>query len=366
MMGRVLLDTSLTRLKVDAFSFPLGAYPTEALTPVAGYTVHFEPADGSEGAEASAGEADWEEWPDRYVFDIVVTHERLRPLVRALLALLPGRVFPILDILGYDAYREVDPYVAYSLVGIERFLDGARTFDPWLMEDGLVGFGAMSVDPFVYVFVDEHKIVTVRAQTDFKERVERLLAAFDLSPVEEVKGADAVAHEHRSVILAADDRPQFLNADEIFEHLLDAWALQLNVDATTNVDADGKELGISAWQCVVRCSPPAEENATEPPETAYAEVLVTAENLQTAEGQASEAVGPRNAQDPTWEETEILRADRVSWEQFEEWLGAGKAPSRAAAAVHDVRWLSGHPSLKRNENGKGGGTPPTERRTTKE
>ncbi len=366
MMGRVLLDTSLTRLKVDTFSFPLGAYPTEAMTPTPGYTVHFEPADGSEGAEASAGEADWEEWPDRYVFDIVVTHERLRPLVRAMLALLPGRVYPILDILGYDAYREVDPYVAYSLVGIERFLDGVRMFDPWLMEDGLVGFGAMSVDPFVYVFVDEHKIITVRVQTDFKERVERLLAAFELSPVEEVKGADSVSHEHRSVIVAADDRPQFLNADEIFEHLLDSWVLQLNVDSTSNVDADGKDLGMSAWQCVVRCSPPPSEEEAEPAETAYAEVLVTAENLQTAEGLAAEAVGPRNAQDPAWEETDILRADRVSWEQMEEWLGAGRTPAREKPAVHDVRWLSGHPSLKKNGNDKGEGGAPPERRASKE
>ncbi|NJN48009.1 MAG: hypothetical protein HC808_17750, partial [Candidatus Competibacteraceae bacterium] len=63
---------------------------------------------------------------------------------------------------------------------------GSQTFtDRW------GDYGAMSVDPFIYVFIDEHKIITVRAELAFKDRIEKLLAAFDLAVVEEIKGADS-------------------------------------------------------------------------------------------------------------------------------------------------------------------------------
>src|SRR6185295_6009920 len=94
------LDPSVKRQSTDGFQFPLGVYPIEALAPKAGYTLTFEAADG----DNDSGE--WEEWPDRYMFDIVVSAERLEPLCRRLFSILPGRIYPILDLLGRDAYRE--------------------------------------------------------------------------------------------------------------------------------------------------------------------------------------------------------------------------------------------------------------------
>src|SRR5262245_43517478 len=59
-------DPSIQRVARGTFQFPLGAYPVEDLSPKAGYSVHFEPADGDDGSgEGENGE--WEEWPDRYV-----------------------------------------------------------------------------------------------------------------------------------------------------------------------------------------------------------------------------------------------------------------------------------------------------------
>src|SRR5207247_7202672 len=137
--------------------------PVEPMVPKPGYTVEFEPADGGEdvpltsASEVSASAGDtadepekggeagasggWEEWPDRYVFDIVLTAERVEPLVRALLAMLPGRIYPILDYLGLDAYREVDPYISYELVGMERFIDALRRYRACVCDDGLCGCG---------------------------------------------------------------------------------------------------------------------------------------------------------------------------------------------------------------------------------
>jgi hypothetical protein len=383
-MRRAAIDQAIERREVQGFAFPLGVYPLETMNPTPGYTVQFEPADGGDGPGdflGSAGFDDWEEWPDRFVYDVLVPVGRLRALSRALIAMLPGRIYPILDVLGSDSYREIDPYLAYELVGIERFYDGLREWDDWLFEDGLVGFGAMSVDPFIYVFIDEHKIITIRAELAFKDRIERLLAAFDLAAVEEIKGADSSEHEHRGVLVRPDDRSDLVTADEIIERLRDAWGLQLNVDATTNVDDDGNELGVTAWQCVVRCSAGREPEATEPSsespargragessdddsansdsdETlAYAEILLSAECLEAAERMAAEAAEnlPGTPEDG-WVGLDVIKADRITPEQLAEWLAAspggapkartrksgsaGKATSQARASeVHDARWL---------------------------
>jgi hypothetical protein len=260
-MARCRVDESIQRTIIDDFAFPLGVYPVEPMSPRQGYTVWFEPADGDDEDDDDTGDAgaQWEEWPDRYVFDIAVTSTRLEALVRQLLALLPPRVFPILDVLGADAYREVDPYVAYDPIGQEHILDALRRYRGYFFEDGLVGFGAMSEDPFLYVFVDEHKMVTVRVQADHKERLEALLAAFDLPPVEKVAGADATVHEHRGVLDAPEGRPDLLTAEEIVEELRDEWGLVLNVDPSGNTDDDGNELGITGWRCIIRFEPPIPE-----------------------------------------------------------------------------------------------------------
>lgn len=302
-MARARVDTSLQRTVIDGFAFPLGVYPVEEMTPREGYTVWFEPADSDENPTAGEFREDdedeggeWEEWPDRYVFDIAITATRVEPLCRALFTLLPGRIFPILDVLGHDAYREVDPYVSYDLIGQERFMDAIRRFRGYFFEDGLVGFGAMSEEPFVYLFIDEHKLITVRVETSLKEKVEQILATFDLQSVDEIAGADSVAHEHRGVLDAPPDRPDLLNHDEIIEELIDEWGLVLNVPPDTNKDEEGNDLGITGWHTVVRWEPPEPESPqgarrpNTPPQRYYAEILLTASCLRVAEELAAEAI----------------------------------------------------------------------------
>jgi hypothetical protein len=264
------VDETLERVRVGDFAFPLGAYPVEAMEPRPGYSVLFEPADGDNDGE-------WEEWPDRYVFDIVISAERVESLVRHLMSLLPGRIFPILDVLGRDAYREVDPYVSYELLGLDRLTDVVRRFPAFFFEDGLVGFGAMSDDPFMYLFVDEHKIITLRCPVDRRESVERVLAAFDLEEMDEPAGADAALHEHRSVLVTPEGDAQVLGFDEILEELRDEWRLVLNVDPESNVDDRGKDLGVTAWRMLARADYPEE------PMVRYIEVLLRASCMAEAE-----------------------------------------------------------------------------------
>lgn len=313
-MSRCQVDPSLQRTVRDGFAFPLGVYPVEEMTPKAGFTFAFEPADqdqdpdgggfgggfatGAGGDPVDPSETDdrdprndgddrdpgeFEQWPDRYVWDIVVPADRLEPLCRTLFSLLPGRVYPIVDVLGTDAFRELDPYLAYELVGIERFLEALRLYRPFLFEDGLIGFGAMSDEPFLYMFLDEHKILTVRAEASLRDRVDRALAAFDLKEVEQIAGADAAVHEHRSVLATPPDRPDLLSAEEILEELKDYWYLGLNIDPDRNIDDQGKDLGVTGWRCVVRA-------VTDKGLFRYAEVLLTADSLNNAHDLASEAV----------------------------------------------------------------------------
>ena len=117
-MPRCELDKALERVEIDGFAFPLGVYPVEAMAPRAGYTVAFEPGDGGEDSD----EGEWEEWPDRYVYDIVLPATRVESMWRALLAQMPSRVYPILDFIGHDAYREIDPYIGYDLMGQDRVM----------------------------------------------------------------------------------------------------------------------------------------------------------------------------------------------------------------------------------------------------
>ncbi len=395
-MARCRVDKSIQRVEVEGFAFPLGAYPVEEMSPLAGYTVAFEQADGGEpgidggsGFEPSEGdgrggfadddededdegglqagssgrEGEWEEWPDRYVYDVLVSATRVETLCRALFSLLPGRVYPILDFLGTDEYREVDPYVSYDLLGLDRLLDTIRRYRGFFFEDGLVGFGAMSEEPFMYIFVDEHKIVTVRAEAGLKDRVESVLKAFDLEEVDEIRGADAATHEHRGVLEAPPERLDLFTAEEIVEELRDDWRLVLNIDPTTNIDEDESPLGITPWRCIVRHEPMPPTDAppnTEPPPYRYIEVLLTADSLNSAEdlaldaldqllGKASELAArdqpAEDDPDPGVEEltpATVVVSDRLRPETFTAALErvSKPAPAKDSILVVHCSWIS--------------------------
>jgi len=246
MTHRTRAQREQSQAEQSLFRFPQGVQPVGPLTPTPGYVVSFEPADGG-------GDEGWEEWPDRYVFEAVVSADRLASLARALFALLPSRVHPILDVLSEDAHREVDPYIAYERVGLDRFFEEFETLRDWLLEDGLVGFGAMAEEPFLYVYFDEHKIVTVRCEASLRPVVERTLGAFDLEEMEELVAVDAAEHEHLSVLPWPEERaPALTPFERRLERLCDAWKLVLNLDDGANEDEEGQPLGPTPWKLLVR------------------------------------------------------------------------------------------------------------------
>jgi len=360
-MSRYQIDREIERKDIGGYTFALGVYPTSTMESKPGYIVEFESADSDSGmpedVSTLGASGEWEEWPDRFLFDISVSHSRVRSMCRLLFRLLPGRVYPILDILGRDEYREIDPYIAYDAVGLDRFLETITVYGDWLFEDGLVGFGAMSLDPFLYIFVDEHKVVTVRAEFDLKVRIEAILRAFELQPLEEIRGADAADHEHRSVLVTPKDDNTLLSIDEIVEDLRDLWRLQLNIDPTVNVDDQGKELGLTGWYCIGRAVDP--NDATH---RKYAEVLVSGDCLNTVE-ELVEIELRENLPEPTLKadedredsnrdvahagyderEIDVVTCERVATERFAEMVKASEGASDGAidsSRVHGFRWIS--------------------------
>jgi hypothetical protein len=323
-MYTCIVDPTLERTKTGEMTFPLGVYPVETIEPKPGYAVEFESADGAEDG------SDLEEWPDRYVYDIVISADKLPALVLQLMAMMPLRVYPILDFLGHDDFREIDPYISYERLGVDRIIDGLRQFTGFFYEDGMCGFGAMSEEPFIYLFVDEHKILTIRAEASLKDRVGELLSAFGLEEMSEPVGVDGAAHEHRSVLIVPDGRENVLAAEEIVGYLRQEWRLTLNVNPETNDDDEGNELGVTGWRCVVRFV-----RGQDAP-VRYAEVLLWAGNITEAEEMIhtaieelvgrDEALEPKEAQpdasgddsdEDDWADVTILALDRLVDEHLE-------------------------------------------------
>lgn len=307
-MPTCTIDPSIERKSISGFKFPLGVYPVEPMTPLSGYTAEFEPEESAEDM------GDWEAWPDQYVFDIVVPADRVEALWHQLFAMMPGRVFPIIDYIGHDAYREIDPYMAYEPIGKEKVTNAIRQYRPFFFEDGMVGFGAVSEDPFFYIFVDEHKIVTVRVEPDYRPRIEKLLEAFEIPPREDPAGADAAAHEHRSILVTSPDRPDLINGDEIVERMRDSWRLVLNVDPDSNVDDEGEELGITPWVCLARYS------TDQSPHDQYAQLVLTADSLRRAEELTQDTVISKLNPDGDWFDVVVIGANRMLEDQAEDLL----------------------------------------------
>ncbi len=338
-MSRCKSDESIARKSTKGFDFPLGVYPVEAMTPRQGYTSDFEPADSDDGIN------EVEAWPDRYVYDIVISATRLESLWLQIFALMPGRVYPILDFIGHDAYREIDPYIAYEPIGQERVINLLQRYHDFFFEDGMVGFGAVSEDPFFYAFLDEHKILTLRIEPEMREQVEKMLASFDLFAIEDPAGADAAAHEHRSVLISPDDDPSLLNADEIVEVARQAWGLILNIDPDTNLDDENNELGITPFRCLLRYE------SEHSPNPRYAEVICTASCLHEAESLALSALDDL-IDEPEDDEVSstifMLTADRVLLKDllanpdFKKTHKAASKKHLQQVGVLSSRWLNGH------------------------
>jgi hypothetical protein len=295
------LDPARTRMVApNGFRYSHGCVPTEPCLPVEGYLSEFEPGAG--------------DWPDTYFFDVVLSHEKIGPVMTDLFSLLPDDVTPMLDVRGDDAYREMDPYIGLEPVTKEEMLTVVNRFQAFLFDDGHCGFGAMAEEPFCSVYLDDHKVIAVRIELARGHEVEAILEEHGIATGVNPTGVDAVGHEHRDVLWTDENRSELLDFYGVLDELRFRWNLELNIDPETNIDDDGRQLGLSAWRVLLYLEPTAAKHSTgKPPRGVYAELLLTAGSLQEADRLAAEACDLIQGYEPVDQPaTDRIRPDELA------------------------------------------------------
>jgi hypothetical protein len=307
----------LERAVLDGFALPLGLVPDGITAPRQGYTVDFVPGEEDE--------------PDGYAFYVVVSHEKVKALVRRAFALMPAEVYGIVEVGSRDAYRSLDVFVGREPLPKREYLEGWKEFEPFLLEDGSIGAGANGEEPFVEVFLDQWKGLSIHVPLLMRERVEAMLAEFELEEVGETwpepadeGDLDADGFDVRPVLVLEDEYSPSL--DEMLLQLRQAWDLELNVDPDTNVDVDGRDIGPTLWHAMVIVEPTEPQRAS-----AYASIWATAGSLSEMHDLIDQAL----AATPEWRFDEIYTIDRVAFDERPDEL-SNLAPQRSEPQVHLV------------------------------
>jgi len=320
------LRTDLERHRVGDFLLPLGVEPTGLPEPVQGYTLEFEPGE--------------DDGPDTYAFHVVVSHERLKPIIDAAFALLPAEVTPIVEVGSRDAYRSMDVLLGAEPVPIDDFLRVWYAFEEILIEDVCIGAGANAEEPLIEVFVEPWKGIVIHVPVEMRERIERLLAGFGLAEVPETWPLDLDRDDRplsrtREVLTLEDEHSPDL--DELLLQLREAWQLELDVDPEENVDDAGRRLGLTLWHVITMADPA----GGDPEDGAYVSMWITAGGLAEVEELVA---GWFDASDE-WTFREFYSTDRVAFDERPEALSSLPA-RRDEAEIHAVsvdRWSADGP-----------------------
>lgn len=312
------LRTDLTRVTLNGFALPLGINPHELEAPREGFTVSYTPAR--------------EEMPDTYAFHVVVSHEHVSALLRRAFRLLPEEVYGIIEIGSRDAYRATDVFMGEEPIPRDAFLSTWQEYEPFLLEDGTIGAGANSEDPFVEVFVDPWKGVSVHVPLHQRDDVEHLLDTFGLEEVPQTwpteADDDARWHEHievRPVLDLTDDYAS--DVDELLLELRHAWQLSLNIDPQRNEDERGRLLGVTLWHVVAIGESADDDGAS----GAYITIWATAASPNELGAMVEQVM----AEYPQWRFTDVYSMDRVAYDDRPEEL-AELPPRLTERKVHLV------------------------------
>lgn len=290
------LRTDLQRSEIEGYKFPLGIEPVSLPAPKQGYTLEYTPGEDPD--------------PDTYAFHVVVSHDRLRPLILDAFELLPEEVVPIVEIGSRDAYRALDVYIAQEPLPIEHFLRVWNRFEKLLLEDGSLGAGANAEEPFIEIFLDTWKGLMINVPIGMRREVERLLARHGLREVLETWPHDLERSQDapsklREVLVTVDSESPDL--DEILLQLREEWGLELDVDPEVNVDDNGRRLGMVLWHAVVLASLDGRRA-----KGAYLTFWVTAANLAEVERLINDYVLEHMTQ---WQVEGFFSVDRVAFDE---------------------------------------------------
>lgn len=317
------LRTDLKRVVIDGFALPLGFVPVPGnlKPPIQGYTVAYNQGQDDE--------------PDTYCFYIVVSHERIAPLLHRAFELLPDQVCAIVEIGSRDAYRTTDVYMSAEGDSVSKadFLRVWNRYEPFFLEDGSIAAGANSEEPFVEVFLDQRKAISLHVPTSMREEAEALLSSFGLEEVPQTWPVSDDGGDEGDLLDTAEVRPildlsdeDAFDIDELLFDLRHEWHLELNIDPETNIDDGGRELGSTLWHAVVIV-----ESTQTPGTGAYAYFWATAASMSEMEN----LIHATLEQYPEWAFGNIYIIDRVAYDERPDEL-AHLSPTRGPSEVHRV------------------------------
>ncbi len=309
------LRPDIERTVIDGFALALGIAPGNVTPPTVGYTVAYTSGHDDE--------------PDTYSFYVAVSHERVAPILAIVFSLLPEEVCAIVEISSRDAYRQTDVFLSYEEISREDFL---RTWDQWepiLLEDGSIAAGANSESPFVEIFVDQWKGVSIIVPLDMHDDVERLLASAGLKEVQETW---ALGNENpaldkvqiRPVLAALDGMAA--DIDDVLTELRHDWRMELNIDPDTNVDEGGRHLGFTLWHALLDL-----HRVDDTGQMADMSLWATAGSLTELE----ELIEGELERTGEWMLGDVYLTDRIAFDERPDEL-SDLAPRRSGAEIHLV------------------------------
>lgn len=289
------LRPDIERAVIDGFALPLGISPGDITPPTVGYTIEYSTGEGDE--------------PDTYSFYVAVSHERVASIVERVFSLLPAEVCAIVEISSRDAYRQTDIFLSREPIPLDDFLSTWRRWQAVLLEDGSIAAGGNSEDPFVEIFVDQWKGVSIIVPLDMRDDVEGLLTSLGLQEVPETwaVGEENSAMENvriRPVVESLDGAAA--DIDDVLLELRRDWQMELNIDPDTNIDAVGRHLGNTLWHAVIGV-----HGYGEPPEIADMTIWATAGSL----GQLETLIDAMFREDGEWAIDEVFSTDRTAFDE---------------------------------------------------
>lgn len=315
-MRNFKIRSDLDRVAVGNFALPLGVGRLDASPPTEGFTIKFEA--GEEGE------------PDTYAYQVVVSHEKVQPVLHALFELLPSAVNPVVEIGSVDAYRSIDVYVSAEPIFVDEFRKVWDNFEPILLEEVSIGAGVTIEEPFLEIFVDAWKSITVHAPEELRSDIEGVFEQHGVEEVPQTWPDDPFdefdpPYRMREILLIEDEHSPDL--DELLLQLRTEWSLQLNVDPDSNIDDAGRELGHTLWHAIVMAEPMDAQASG----GAYVTVWATAANLEELEGLIETAV----EESGDWVLSGVYSIERVAFDERPDEL-QDLTPRRMDTEVHMV------------------------------
>ncbi|MDG2423607.1 MAG: hypothetical protein P8M22_06495 [Phycisphaerales bacterium] len=229
----------LQRVTMDGFAYPLGVEVAPARPSREGYCMTWVEAEG--------------DGPDTYTFLVVVSHERLKSLLTACFSLLPEQVAGIMEVGSRDAFRAVDVFLGASTVSIDRFRATWNRYEAIFLEDASLAVGVNTESPFMEVFLDQDKRVTIHVEPGAREDIESMLMKQGLKECDEQELMVAESELERTVVrpVMLDDPSLLCDVDQLLLALRHELELVLDEDQDRNLDASGRDLGRTLWHAIV-------------------------------------------------------------------------------------------------------------------